>query len=506
MDGERRSGRRNDVIMNSNRPPNVVYILADDMGYGDVSSLNPGSRLRTDQIDRLAAGGMKFTDAHARSAVCTPSRYSILTGRYCWRSTLKSGVGWGYTPHLIEDDRMTVASFLGSAGYRTGCVGKWHLGLDWVKSDGTYPAKEGKVDFTRPIENGPRSFGFDYFFGIPASLDMSPYVYIENDRVTRLPDRVTKNDDKKRFWREGPTGADFFHIDVLPTLTRKARDFVAASSGGERPFFLYFPLPGPHTPILPTADFVGKSGANEYGDFVLQCDSVVGALMEEVDKCGQTDNTIFIFTSDNGCSPNVGLDELALLGHHPSYIFRGHKADIYDGGHRIPLIVKWPEVVPRASACDRIVCLSDLFATLSEVLDIETPDNVAEDSVSNLPLLRNGASPQVRDAIVHHSIDGSFSIRRGQWKLELCPGSGGWSWPRPGHELPEMPPMQLYDMDGDVGERVNLYDQHPGIVEELTNLLARYVQSGRSTPGAPQKNTGPASWPQLNWLEKRSTP
>jgi len=251
--------------------PNIVYILADDMGYGDVSCLNPESKIRTAHLDRLAGEGMAFTDAHSTSAVCTPSRYSIMTGRYNWRSTLKRGVNFGYDPHLIEDGRMTVASFLKRHGYATACVGKWHLGIDWaLNSD----ASED-VDYSRPIANGPCAFGFDTFFGISGSLDMTPYVYIENDRVTALPDRVIEAGVGKSFWRGGPISPDFRHEDVLPTLTRQATDFIAEQSAANTPFFLYFPLSAPHAPILPTPEFQGASGTNAYGDFVLMVDSVV---------------------------------------------------------------------------------------------------------------------------------------------------------------------------------------------------------------------------------------
>jgi arylsulfatase A len=486
--------------MKRTTPPNIVYILADDLGYGDLSCFNERSKIHTTNIDALATDGMIFGDAHASSAVCTPSRYSILTGRYCWRSTLKGGVGNGYSPHLMEDGRSTVASYLKDHGYRTACVGKWHLGLDWCRSDGSFPASEGEVDYARPIQNGPTTFGFDYFFGISASLDMPPHVYIEDDHVTALPDRITGNDSEKMFWREGPTGSDFFHSDVLPTLTRKATEYVLNSQGNESPFFLYFPLPAPHTPILPTAEFVGASGTNLYGDFVLQCDAVVGELMKAVESIGATDNTLFIFTSDNGCSPRADFQELALYNHNPSYVFRGHKADIYEGGHRIPLVARWPDTIPANSACDKIVCLADLHATCADFFGEALPDAVGEDSVSILPLLR-GEEDEVREAIVHHSINGSFSIRKGKWKLELCAGSGGWSWPKP-TEIPEgAPEMQLYDMYEDIGERSNCIDSQPEIVAELKALLTEYVRHGRSTLGAKQPNTGPRRWPQLRWLE-----
>lgn len=512
--------------------PNVIYILADDMGYGDCSCLNPDSRIRTTEIDAIAQRGMRFTDAHSSSAVCTPSRYSILTGRYNWRSSLKQGVAWGYSPHLIEDGRETVASFLKRRGYETACIGKWHLGLDWKNVRGEAAENEEEVDFTQPVENGPTAFGFDTFFGISASLDMPPYVYIEDDRVTALPNRRTEYRDELNFWRDGPTGSDFFHADVLPTLTRRATDWIRGEGGTRsrdsgKPFFLYFPLPAPHTPILPTAPFRGSSGTNSYGDFCLMVDWVVGEVVRAVEAAGELDNTIIAFTSDNGCSPNANLPELKEMGHRPSHHFRGFKADIYDGGHRIPLVIQWPAVIPAGSTSNQIICLADLFATMADYLGEQLPDQVAEDSVSNLAIwngtwagapgsggeIARGAQANPagvalvdpdergpREAIVHHSINGSFSIRQGRWKLEFCPGSGGWSDPRPGEEPEGAPPIQLYDMRSDVGEQVNVLGDHPDIVEQLTALMTKYVKEGRSTPGQAQPNTGPRRWPQLNWM------
>ena len=479
------------------RKPNVVYIFADDMGYGDVSWTNPDSKIRTRNIDRLGAEGMAFTDAHASSAVCTPSRYSLLTGRYNWRSALKRGVTGGYSGPLLEDGRMTVASMLREQGYRTGCFGKWHLGLDWP----TNSDDETDVDFTRPLRDGPTHHGFDRFFGISASLDMPPYVYIDDDRPTAVPDRTTGRSDTMGFWREGPTAPDFRHEEVLPRLTDEAVRFVHESA--DRPFFLYFPLPAPHTPILPLPAYQGASRTNEYGDFCLQVDDTVGRVMEALREAGVEEETIVVFTADNGCSPRADLTHLAAMGHHPSYHFRGHKADIYEGGHRVPFLLRWPAAVPAWTQCHETICLSDLLATLAEIVGVELPDDAGEDSVSNLPLWRDPCHGPVREATVHHSLHGNFSIRRGRWKLELCPGSGGWAHPEPGQEPPDAPAIQLYDLDADVSERRNVQAEHPAVVEELTAILTRYVRDGRSTPGAPQPNTGPRHWPELNWLRER---
>jgi arylsulfatase A-like enzyme len=482
--------------------PNIVYILADDMGYGDVSCLNENSKIHTAHLDKLAAAGMIFTDAHATSAVCTPSRYSILTGRYNWRSSLKTYVLGGYSRHLIEPGRMAVAAFLKSHGYHTAMIGKWHLGWDWHTVDGEPAADDGSnVDFTAPVVNGPDAYGFDYYYGHCGSLDMAPYVYVENGMVTAQPDRITENTNKFTWWRKGPTGADFQHDDVLPNFTRRSVKFIEEQAASGNPFFLYFPLPAPHTPILPTPEFRGKSGTNAYGDFCLQVDDTVGKVMEALDRAGIADNTIVIFTSDNGCSPEADFEQLAELGHHPSYIFRGHKADIYEGGHRIPLIVRWTDEICAGSTCEETVCLVDLLATCSTILGTALPDDAGEDSISNLPVWRGEAlEAPLREATVHSCIDGSLSLRKGQWKLEMCAGSGGWSYPRPGDECEGLPPMQLYDLSADISERRNVYDEHPDVVEELKALLTRYIINGRSTPGARQDNYGGAVWEQLWWL------
>jgi len=474
------------------RQPNIVYILADDLGYGDVHCLNPQGRIATPNLDRLAAAGMFFTDAHSSSAVCTPTRYGILTGRYNWRSRLKKGVLGGFSRPLIEPGRLTVPGFLKQHGYATAGLGKWHLGLDWPLKDGGFAAGDKdapRVDYGRPIQHGPNSFGFDYYFGISASLDMAPFTFVENDHVTAVPTV------EKKWIRKGPAAADFEAIDVLPALTRKAADYINQRAPEARqgsPFFLYLALTAPHTPIVPVAEWQGKSGLNKYGDFVMQTDQTVGRVLDALDKNGLVENTLVIFTSDNGCSPSANFPQLLAKGHNPSYHFRGYKADIFDGGHRIPFMARWPGRIKPGTSSDQIICLSDLFATCAEILGATLPENAAEDSVSILPALESRAKAPLREAIVHHSINGSFAIRQGKWKLELCPGSGGWSDPKPGSPAAKaLPPVQLYDLSQDIGERKNLEAEHPDVVARLRKLLQKYVDEGRSSPGSPQQNTTP---------------
>jgi len=397
---------------------------------------------------------------------------------------------------------MTVASYVKGHGYHTAMIGKWHLGWDWSTTDGQPVAKNGaNVDYEGPVANGPDTYGFDYYYGHCGSLDMAPYVYVENGAITSAPDRITGSKEKFSWWREGPTGADFEHEDVLPNFTRRGVRYIEERAAAGEPFFLYFPMPAPHTPILPTAEFRGKSGTNLYGDFCLMVDDVVGQFRNALERSGIADNTILIFTSDNGCSNQADYAELATFGHNPSYVFRGHKADIYEGGHRIPLVVEWPEGIEAGSISDETVCLGDLLATCADILGTPIPDNAGEDSVSNLSVWQGKQLDQtLREATIHHSIDGSFSIRKGKWKLEMCPGSGGWSDPTPGPACEGLPPIQLYNLDTDIGERTNVYDEYPEVVAELKTLLTRYVETGRSTPGQPQENTGGPGWEQLWWM------
>jgi arylsulfatase A-like enzyme len=406
---------------------------------------------------------------------------------------------------LIETGRLTVAGMLQGAGYHTACIGKWHLGMEWPLFEGKPGFSDqvekglaaGVVDFSKPIRRGPNAAGFDTFFGISGSLDMVPYTFIENDRVVALP-TVQKSfpmmPGKLGSTREGPAAADFEATDVLPTLTRQAVEYIrgrADAKQREQPFFLYLPLTAPHTPIAPAAEWRGKSGLNPYADFVMQVDATVGTVVRAIDEAGFGKETLLIFTSDNGCSPRAVLGHLREKGHDPVAGQRGHKADIFEGGHRVPFIARWPGKIPAGSTSEQIICLNDFMATCAELAGAQLPANAAEDSVSLLPVLQGKVTAAVHEAVVHHSINGSFAIRQGNWKLALCAGSGGWSKPSPGSpEEVALPPDQLYDLERDPGEQQNLAAKHPEVVERLRKILERYIAEGRSTPGPKQANTG----------------
>ncbi len=469
--------------------PNVVFILCDDLGYGDVHYLNPErGKIPTPNMDRLGAEGVAFTDCHTSSSVCTPSRYSILTGRYSWRSRLQKGVLGGAGEPLVAPGRLTVAALLKQHGYLTAALGKWHLGLQY-----------NPKDYTQPITDGPRQHGFDYFFGISASLDMAPYVFIENDHFTAIPSATKKFasflygiNPRPGPGQAGPAAPDFEAVDVLPKLTGKAVDYISQRGADKKPFFLYVALPSPHTPLVPTKEWQGKSGLGVYGDYVMETDWALGEVLQALRRAGLETNTVVMFTSDNGCAPYAGVTELEAQGHFPSAQFRGYKADIWEGGHRVPFLVRWPGKIQAGGHSAQLACLSDLLATSAELVGEKLPDNAGEDSVSLLPALLGTDQAPLHEALVHHSNNGRFAIRQGNWKLELCPGSGGWAAPTDPNALKQgLPALQLYNMHDDIGERVNLQAQDAELVTRLTKLLEKIVADGRSTPGAPQTNDVP---------------
>lgn len=446
--------------------PNIVLILCDDLGYGDVQCLNPEhGKIKTPHIDQLARQGMTFTDAHSGSSVCTPTRYGLLTGRYSWRTRLQNGVANGFAPCLIAPDRLTVAGLLKKQGYATAIIGKWHL--DFLYQDpttGDILPKQKRAPIGATIPDGPVHRGFDYFYGFHHARHMN--TVIENDKV------IARQDE----------------IQCLPRLTEKSVAYIEerAMSPGQ-PFFLYVPLSSPHTPILPTEEWQGKSGLGPYGDFVMQADATVGAIMDALEKGGFVKNTLVIFTSDNGCSKEAGIERLRRQGHHVSAQYRGSKADLWDGGHRVPFMVRWPGMVEAGSRCDQLISLVDVFATVSEITGEQAP-GMAEDSVSFLPALSGQPIASTRKGVIHHSISGRFAYRQGKWKLLLAKGSGGWSRPKENEVGADAPRAQLYDMENDPGEQNNLYLSRPEIVEKLLADLTADIQRGRSTAGPEATN------------------
>jgi arylsulfatase A len=459
------------VALPEGKRPNILYILADDLGWGDFDVYNKFSAIPTPNANAFAKESMRFTDMHASSAVCTPSRYSILTGRYCWRSRLKQGVLNGDSPMLIEPDRLTVPAMLRKSGYYTAGVGKWHLGLQ----DGE------KTDFTRPLRPGPSTIGFDYYYGIPASLDMAPYLYFENDKVVEAP---TINDPGSKtprgvFWRAGLRAPHFEIPRVLPTLTDKAVDIIhQRSAHPEQPFFLYFALPSPHTPWVPLPEYHGKSRAGDYGDYVVEVDAMIGKVLDALKASGQADNTLVIITSDNGADWKP--EDIEHYPHRANADWRGEKADVWEAGHRIPFMARWPKHIPANTVNDETGSLTDLMGTLAAILQIHLPSDAGEDSFNLLPALLKQKHAPIRKTIVDHSIDGMFTIREGDWKLELGLGSGGFSEPRKVEPVPGGVRGQLYNLAEDPHELHNLYEQHPEIVDRLTKLLNDYKETGRT--------------------------
>ena len=472
--------------------PNIVVILADDLGYGDVRAFNTAGRIPTPHLDRLAREGMRLTDAHTASAVCTPTRYALLTGRYPWRTRLPRGVLWGNGDALIEPGRMTVASLLRDAGYHTAGIGKWHLGLRWAAAAGSTPDRTTNteaapvdwIDYTAGIADGPRQHGFTAFFGLPASLDMRDYVYVDGDRVHEPPTTTLAGAPASvpAFHRPGRAGASFRPERVLGDLTSRAVQYVRARAGGAQPFFLYFALASPHTPVLPTAAFAGRTGLGAYADFVAETDAAIGDLLQALEQSGAAKNTLVIFASDNGPAPIANMIEsLRAQGHDSAGGLRGAKQDLYEGGHRVPMIVRWPGVVAPGSTSRALLGLVDVLATIADATGRPLPAGAGEDSVSFLPLLRQPSTFERRSAIVMQSGNGSLAIREGRWKLCLAPGSGGLSAPRPGSaEEQGLPLVQLFDLEADPVEKTNLQAAHPDIVRRLTTLLESYRRSGRS--------------------------
>ena len=487
----------------STTQPNILVVYADDLGYGDVQCYNPErGKIPTPHIDRLAAGGMRFTDAHSSSGVCSPSRYTLLTGRYHWRTRLQRGIVGLWEDPLIAPDRLTIGDLAGQQGYRTACIGKWHLGWEWPISAQNMPSFDPSIIgdkskdipatdqqradwrevFSQAIGGGPATRGFDTYFGTDVP-NWPPYCYIENDRTLGIPSeflpaRLFQNHQASR---QGPALEGWTLEPILPALGDRAVQFIRRQAGTEKPYLLYMPLTSPHTPLSVNEEWKGKSGLGVYADFVMETDAVVGRVLDALDDSGAARNTLVIFTSDNGCAPYIGAKELESMGHYPSGPLRGYKSDVWEGGHRVPFIVRWPGVVASGTVNHQLVHQADLLATFADLFGRELPPDAGEDSFSILPLLKGGDEP-VRLHSVSCSSKGVASLRTGNLETDIRPGSGGWS------EGGDAQPVQLYDLRQDLGETDNLNGRYPERVAEMQAQMEELITRGRSTPGPTMKN------------------
>jgi len=497
-------------LANAQEKPNVIIILADDMGYGDVSALNEAARTQTPNVDKLAANGMRFTDAHAAGALCTPSRYGLLTGRYYFRVPKQPGY-MGYLKPLIESGRETIGTLMQRAGYETACIGKWHLGLSWGLQDTALPQipPNGKktvtnTDFGKPVADGPNTRGFDYSFILPASLDMPPYVFVKNKAVVdpsvvltadvyphkqahTVPvwdKKYTHNDDiyweRGIWWRNGEMSRSFKMEDCLDTIVGQGISFITAHVRNKptQPFLLYLPLTGPHTPWLAAARFKNKTALGSYGDFVLQMDDAVGQINNTLEKLGIDEQTLVIFASDNGAP--WAEDDIQVYNHESNAGRRGQKGDIYDGGHHVPLIMKWPAKIKKGSSYDATVNLVDLMATVAEMTGQTIRKPYGEDSFSFYKELTGSASAPYRKNVLYESGAGKLAIKEGDWKYIDCLGSAGFTEPTKLVPVKGGPLGQLYNVKDDPLESKNLYLQYPEKVKELKAKLDRYGTQGYS--------------------------
>ena len=497
--------------------PNIIYIMADDLGYGDAAPFGlERSKVPTPGMTQLAKEGMRFTDAHSIASVCVPSRLAIMTGRYPWRIEGQSGSGpWGFIAPRFTPGHHTLAHLLNDAGYQTGYIGKWHLGLKMVTTDGKTQTI-GNVDYAKPVKAGPNDHGFDYSFILPGSLDMYPYVYLRNQSFLG---RVNKQRGWSAFNRVGPTEEHFEDYEVLQTFRGEVNQFIARNAKAAKsgnPFFLYFALTSPHTPTSPHPDFQGKTDIGVYGDFVYETDHCIVSTLNALKKHGLDHNTIVIFTSDHGPAPYAGnilkatydnVKGLEAQGHYPAGPLRGYKFSVYEGGTRIPFLIKWPNQIKPGTTCDRLIGLNDLLATVADITDSELSTDQAVDSISYLPLLSNPQGDAIRTNLQIQGTHG-WAYRMGDWKLCLCPGSGAvgvyGNVPKPmdawaaavkefgkqptRDQLLEAPFVQLFNLKDDLEEQHDLALKHPEIVQKMYALMNTQFANGRSTPGPQQEN------------------
>lgn len=493
-------------LVTAQEKPNIVIVFADDMGYGDVSGLNPLARTQTPAIDKLIGEGITFTEAHASASVCTPSRYGLLTGRYAFRSKdAARGIG-GFTPPVIEQERETLATVLKNAGYTTACIGKWHLGVRWQTKDGNEPRPDAKtgysnVDFRKKVTGGPNDYGFDYSFIHPASLDIPPYLFLRNHEAVD-PDMILTTDyyparlehteyawDKKHtdeqavywekgvWWRQGEMSRSFRMEDCLSEIVKEGVAFIdkQATENRETPFFLYLPLTGPHTPWMPSEKFKGKSSVGVYGDFIFDIDNAVKQIKEALVRNETAENTMLVFSSDNGAY--WPQEEIELFAHDSNQGRKGQKGDVWDGGHRVPLIISWPAKIKQPLKYENLISLTDFYATFCDLTGQKPKAGQAEDSFSFWHVLNGETDKVIRESMVHHSSGGYFGIRLGDWKYIDGLGSGGFSHPAKLTPEEKGPKGQLYHLKEDALESQNLYFQHPGKVAELAALMREIIEN-----------------------------
>lgn len=488
-------GGKSLVAQTNAQRPNIIVILADDLGYGDLQSFNPQSKIPTPNLDKLARQGLRFIDAHSPSSVCTPTRYALLTGRYPWRSRLKSGVLPPLGLPLIEDGRLTLPAMLKQQGYVTAIVGKWHLGWDWATTDGKpaaiTPNGLSNVDFTKPVANGPLTRGFDYYYGVDLP-NFPPYVFIENDRTLGIPTETIppNNPDINR---KGPMMKDWDPVKILPAITDRAVRYVEERAKSSQPFFLYFALTSPHYPVVPLPEFAGKSQAGAYGDFVVQTDAAVGAVMDALQRAGADKNTLVIFTSDNG--PEVAsevkigaYDRIQKSQHASMAAWRGVKRDSWEGGHRVPFIARWVGKIPAGKTNNSLIGHLDLMATIAALTGFQLTSEAAPDSYNQLPALLKNKTTQ-RDALVYHEANGHLALRQGNWVLvdsNTCgDGNKEPEWFRQARGLHNCAePGALYNLKEDPAQAKNLYESQP---EKVRALKTQLDKIRRQEPSVPRK-------------------
>ena len=481
------------VLASSEQLPNVLILYADDLGYGDLRCYSSESRIPTPNIDKLAAEGMRFTDGHSSSGICTPSRYALLTGRYHWRKF--HGIVNAFGNSVFSHERLTLPEMLREKGYTTGAIGKWHLGWDWdaLRKPGT-PKKSKRFedfDWSKPIPDGPLAHGFDYYFG-DTVINFPPYGWIENDRMVKAPDTMLDTSKWKRVkeghWgcRPGPMCTDWDPYENIPATTRKGVEFITEHAAGDQPFFLYFAYPSPHVPIIPNDRFDGTSGTGPYGDFVVETDDSVGHLLAALESTGVADRTIVIFTADNG-PERYAYPRDDKFGHWSSHPLRGLKRDIYDGGHRVPYIVRWPGKVSAGKTSGELVSQIDIMATLASVVSYDLPDTAAEDSHDLHSLWTGSTQTSPRETHIHNTKAKTFAIRHGDWTLIQAKSryhSDGYKKWEEKRDYPkdDRNAAELFNMSNDLAQRSNLIDQHPEKAQQLAEILEKIRKQGYSSP------------------------